>query len=207
MFLHESILPVFILMAAASAVPGPSDLLVISLALEGGFRRALRVIPGILCADAVFILFASTGWMALSLWLPEAAAPSLRTAGYLYLLWICYGLFTTAPASADTSSTRPRPSPFLSGFFITLSDPTAIAFYAALLPMITQERPIGLPDALLLFACAVSAVSMVKITYATLAVRTGRLSATSTHARNLRKTLAALMAGLTLLFWTRDLLS
>lgn len=205
-FMHEAILSVFLLMTAASAVPGPSDLLVISLALDGGFRRAVRVIPGIICADAVFILFASTGWMAVSRWLPEAAAQWLRAAGYLYLLWVCYGLFTRVPASAEPSSTRREQSAFLAGFFITLSDPTAIAFYAALLPMVTRGRPIGPPDALILFACAVCAISLVKITYALLAVRMGRLSTTNRHARTIRRVLAAIMAGLTLLFWVRELL-
>lgn len=206
MILHDALLPVFLLMTAASAVPGPSDLLVMSLALQGGVWRAIRVIPGILCADAVFIFFASTGWMALSAWLPEGAGRGVRLIGYLYLLWICGRLFAAKDVCVQNASTSAAPTAFLGGFFITLSDPTAIAFYAALLPMITRGRKIGFQDALILFACAACAITLVKVSYACLAVRLGRPATGSPNAGKTRKALAIIMTIMTILFLVRDFL-
>jgi threonine/homoserine/homoserine lactone efflux protein len=166
MFSFGSIGSVFFLMLGASAVPGPSDVLVMRQAGLFGFRRTLGTIAGIVLADAGFILAASLGLVSLSSLFPGLTG-ALRWIGLGVLLWLARQVWT----SGAPSGSAPAETGWLAGFLVTLSDPTAIGFYAAVLPVLTGGEPVTPRDALVLFACAVTAILLVKCSLAVVAVR------------------------------------
>ena len=165
----SSIFTVFLLMLAASAFPGPSDLLVVAAALESGLRGSLRVLLGILLGDAVFILLATAGVHSLALMFP-GSEQVLRAVGILILLMLGGHLLRSAsrPETPTLPSVRPNVS---QGFLITLADPTAIGFYAAVLPLMSQGQAVNPADGFRLFVCAACAIILVKSLYSFLALQ------------------------------------
>tara|TARA_R110000787_G_scaffold73921_10_gene164536 strand:- start:1856 stop:2479 length:624 start_codon:yes stop_codon:yes gene_type:complete len=177
----ESLLAMGATMLALSIIPGPSDALVISRALAGGFRAALPLIVGIILADIVFILIAVTGlsWMAQRY---GSAFVIVKLLAASYLFWLAVQLWWARPDAAPGRASVTA-SGLLGGFLITLADPRAIFFYAGLLPTFLDMHQVGAYQAGVVIALATMVIAGVKAAYAWLAVRGGNALSQLRHSR------------------------
>jgi threonine/homoserine/homoserine lactone efflux protein len=191
----SSVLTVFLLMLGASAVPGPSDMLVMHQAIRNGFTSCLRFIVGIVAADAVFILAACLGWMSLFTRFPEVGKGA-QWAGAVFLLWVAWRSWS----AGDPEHPEGKSISAVTGFLVTFADPTAIGFYAAVLPVLSRGRPVSPLDGLMLFGCAVVAILLMKCTEAVLAIRIGARVAESQGFAVLRRLARLLFLSAFLLF-------
>ncbi len=138
-----------------SLTPGPSGLLALSHGARYGVRRAAFTVIGGVAGFALLIGVSMSGLGAL-LTASGAAFELVRWAGALYLVWL--GVRTwrsppTRPVHAATGTPRVRRASglFAEGFFVALSNPKVILFFAAFLPQFLD------PDASLVGQFAVMA--------------------------------------------------
>jgi threonine/homoserine/homoserine lactone efflux protein len=163
-------------MAFLAAVPSVSVLAVSARAVSAGFLHGAVVAWGIVAADILFILLALFGLALLADALGDAFR-WVKYAGAIYLIVLGASVLRagaqwTGEAAAAESS---RLSSFMSGFLITLGDQKAIFFYLGFLPPFVDLASVTVADTALVMAVTVVAVGGVKVVYAFLAARSGRL--------------------------------
>ena len=173
------ILPLFATMALISAVPGPVDFAVIGRSISHGFRPALWFVGGVLLAEIVLVGGAVYGLSAL--------VADYGTI-YLVVIWLSAGLLLfmgvqswrsasrisgseTVAVSPPESGVGSQLAGLATGFLMTAGDPKAILFYMALLPAFVDLSTINTTVFLKVLGCALTAVALVKVTYAFAAVR------------------------------------
>jgi threonine/homoserine/homoserine lactone efflux protein len=163
-------------MAFLAAVPSVSVLAVSARAVSAGFLHGAVVAFGIVAADILFILLALFGLALLADALGDAFI-WVKYAGAIYLIVLGASVlragaqWTGEAAAAENS----RLSSFMSGFLITLGDQKAIFFYLGFLPAFVDLASVTVADTALVMAVTVVAVGGVKVVYAFVAARSGRL--------------------------------
>lgn len=132
----ENYLGLCAVMLAVAVTPGPAVFAIISTTLSSGLKRSFYLNLGIIAADYIFIGLAVAGLSALST-IAGNAFSILRYIGATYLIWLGYRLFTAKAGDLPIKPAKnlKRSGIFLTGLLITLSNPKAILFYAALLPL------------------------------------------------------------------------
>lgn len=130
----------FVLISAAQvATPGPSTIFLLNNAIVYGARRAILALSGDLVAIIILASLSAAGVGALL-----AANPTvftvLRLAGAAYLLYLGAQYFRPHPAGAEHDG-QPPDIPhgagsglWLQSFWIGISNPKAVLFFAALFP-------------------------------------------------------------------------
>jgi len=118
-----------------AVVPGPNALLVLTHGAIHGSRKTLFTISGGVLGFAVVLTLCALGLGALI----QASASwftALKVAGGLYLIWLGFGLWRSAPVSLDaTDTTRLRAwSMFRQGLISALSNPKALLLFTAFIP-------------------------------------------------------------------------
>jgi threonine/homoserine/homoserine lactone efflux protein len=139
--------------------PGPAVLFVLSLSLTAGARAASRGIGGILTANAAYFALAATGVGAVLLasWNLFVV---LKWLGAAYLAWTGLRMLLArprhAPAASEELETSSRVErPFLAGLVTQGANPSAIAFFVALLPQFVDPgAPIARQMAILGVTCS-----------------------------------------------------
>ncbi|ANK82493.1 MAG: lysine transporter LysE [Rhizobiales bacterium NRL2] len=122
--------------AALLAVPGPTVMLAVSHALNGGRRTALGTVPGTMLGDFTAMTVSLAGAGAVL-----AASATLFTAlklvGAAYLIWLGVKLWRAKP---DPAALEQRIAPasmqsvFLQSFVVTALNPKGIVFFVAFVP-------------------------------------------------------------------------
>lgn len=129
---------------AMLATPGPITLLVTTLALEFGRKRASFIIPGALLGDLV-AMTASLGGVGLLVSRYPAAFTALKLAGAIILFCLGWLTLMRTPRSAGAASAQGHVSPggiFWSGFALAALHPGGLVFFVAFAPhFIAPERP------------------------------------------------------------------
>jgi threonine/homoserine/homoserine lactone efflux protein len=177
-------LSLFAAMAVLAAVPSVSVLAVASRAATSGFAHGVYTTLGIVVADLLFILLAIFGLGMLA----EAMGGAfvwVRLAGGLYLVVLGISLWR-AGASALKSEGQPAASPgasFMAGLLLTLADQKAILFYLGFFPAFLDLGALAIGDAVAIALIAVFSVGGVKLVYAALASRLGRVVGGTAGAR------------------------
>lgn len=116
-------------------VPGPNALLVLTHGALHGSRKTLFTISGGVLGFAVVLALCALGLGALI----QASAnwfSALKVAGGLYLIWLGFGLWRSAPVSLDnlgTTGFRPW-SLFRQGLVSAIANPKALLLFTALIP-------------------------------------------------------------------------
>ncbi|KRE09734.1 lysine transporter LysE [Bosea sp. Root381] len=130
----------FVLISAAQvATPGPSTVFLLNNALAYGARRAIVALSGDLVAIVILASLSAAGVGAL-LAANTALFAVLRIAGAAYLLWLGIQYFRVSPAvseqstGAEGSSRSATAGLWLQSFWIGISNPKAVLFFAALFP-------------------------------------------------------------------------
>ena len=185
-------------MVILAALPSVSVLAVTSRAASHGFRHGAAAALGIVLADILFILLAIFGLAALAGALGEWML-LVRVAGALYLAWLAWLLWraaggVTASGHADTASLW---ASFSAGLFSTLGDQKALLFYFGFFPAFLDLEALSWTDAFWVSLVALLAVGGVKLLYAALAARAGRLLGAS-GGRWLNRLAALMLFGVAL---------
>ncbi|MEX5549790.1 LysE family translocator [Pseudomonas pergaminensis] len=143
-----------------SVVPGPNALLVLTHGALHGSRKTLFTISGGVLGFALVLALCALGLGALI----QASASwftALKIAGGLYLIWLGFGLWRSAPVTQETTATTHlrRWSLFRQGLVSALSNPKALLLFTAFIPpfldphrsIITQTAIIALTYAVVEF--------------------------------------------------------
>ncbi|MFH0017240.1 LysE family translocator [Pseudomonas aeruginosa] len=118
-----------------AVVPGPNALLVLTHGAMHGSRRTLFTISGGVLGFTFVLALCALGLGAL---IQASAAwfTALKILGGLYLIWLGYGLWRSAPISIDTqaaASSRPWVL-FRQGLVSAVSNPKALLLFTAFIP-------------------------------------------------------------------------
>jgi len=118
-----------------AVVPGPNALLVLTHGAIHGSRKTLFTITGGVLGFAFVVSLCALGLGALI----QASASwftALKVCGGLYLIWLGFGLWRSAPVSLDTAPvTNLRSwSLFRQGLVSAISNPKALLLFTAFIP-------------------------------------------------------------------------
>ncbi len=146
----------YLLYLAALAVffatpPDTSQLLIISNSIRHDVKRCRWIIAGDLCANCLQMTAAAFGLAAI-IASSALAFTVIKWVGVLYLAWIGLKLLfsTESPSNAQQNHSANRLSMFKQGFFTSLANPFAVAFFAALFPQFINTDSAVLPQLLVL---------------------------------------------------------
>lgn len=122
--------------AALLAVPGPTVMLAVSHALNGGRRTALGTVPGTMLGDftAMTVSLAGAGAVLAA---SATLFTVLKLVGAAYLIWLGVKLWRAKPHPATLEqSLAPASmrSVFLQSFVVTALNPKGIVFFVAFVP-------------------------------------------------------------------------
>ncbi|WP_288099607.1 LysE family translocator [Pseudomonas sp.] len=118
-----------------AVVPGPNALLVLTHGAIHGSRKTLFTITGGVLGFAVVLSLCALGLGALI----QASATwftALKVVGGLYLIWLGFGLWRSAPVSLDKTGTTNfrRWLMFRQGLVSAISNPKALLLFTAFIP-------------------------------------------------------------------------
>lgn len=132
---------IYTILAFASAMfllavtPGPGVFATVSRALASGFHNALFVVAGIVLGDIIFLLLAIFGLSAIVTIMGDFFI-LIKYFGGAYLLYLGYKIITSKDEEINLKGVYELSwkKNFLTGLFVTLSNPKAILFYLSFLP-------------------------------------------------------------------------
>jgi len=177
--------------AVLMLIPGPNVALIVANSLTFGARAGLLTVAGTSAAMVAQLTVASLGVTAIFGALAQAF-DVLRWLGVAYLLWL--GIRAWREPAGDLSKTGPV-SPratFGRGFFVSLTNPKTLAFYAAFLPQFLDPGAALGPQMAILSLTFVAVAIMIDSGWALLAARARGVMARFGRLRN-RLTGAALV--------------
>ena len=117
------------------AIPGPAVLLMLSTALNSGFKKALSALPGLALGLVVSISVSLLGAGAVLLASAQIFTV-LKVCGAVYLIYLGIRLWRSVPEVAEAMNVRPtaNKSLFWPAFGVAVLNPKALIFYIAFLP-------------------------------------------------------------------------
>ncbi|MBT6094229.1 MAG: LysE family translocator [Rhodospirillaceae bacterium] len=187
-------------LVAASVIvkvtPGPGVAATVARSMAQGLRPALANVLGIVIAEIALVLLCLTGLAALATHF-EGFFTALRYLGAAYLIYLGYRFWVTEvqPATVEVKSKGDLMKAALSGFTLTMSNPKAIIFYAALLPLFIDIGTITLADGALVLGLMVFDIAIILTGYAVLASRARNLLGSSQHLRWFNRAAGTAMLG------------
>lgn len=124
------------------ATPGPVMLLVASAGLKGGYSAALKTIFGTNLASLVLILCSVLSLKGI-LQLNENALNIIQFLGCIYIAYLGINLWKEVFKNAETAEgvIQPVQGGFKTGFFVGISNPKDIIFFAAFFPQFISITP------------------------------------------------------------------
>ena len=183
------------LYAVAIATPGPAVIAIVARALGSGFRSVVPGSLGILVGDLILMTLSAFGLAmvakAMGQWFLI-----VKIIGALYLLYLGYK-YWTAEVSEDPQSAVKEGfgRGFLAYLGLTLGNPKAIVFFAALLPVAVNPRDLNWIGYLQLFAATCVLIPAITLGYAALAAQLSRFVASRKARKRINKGAGAVMAG------------
>lgn len=159
--------------------PGPSALLVISLALTRGQSAGVLATVGVLAANAIYFGLSASGLVAVQSVSAEAFV-AIKWAGAAYLIWLGTRMLVrsfrkrnAAPTRFANSSARRS---FWQGFVTQGANPNLLVYFTAILPQFVDPAH-PLPGQVAVLACSSFVIEFTVLTlYAVLAFRAGRFA-------------------------------
>ncbi len=145
------------------AIPGPSILMIVAAGVAGGRRAALGALFAILAADVILIGLVASGLGVLAE-LGGATLDWLTAIGGLVLVVLGLRMFrddrkgVPARVSAHAHS--------LGSFFVTITNPKSLLFFAAFLPQFVDPSSPAMPQYLMLAALFFLVGTPVALAYA-----------------------------------------
>jgi homoserine/homoserine lactone efflux protein len=160
--------------------PGPSTLLVLSLALTRGQVAGLLATVGVLAANAVYFTLSASGLVAVHA-ISAQAFRAIKWAGAAYLIWLGARMLLRsfrAQAAAAPAEVAARASrSFWQGFTTQAANPNLLVYFTAILPQfVDPKQAFAGQVAILALSSFVIEFAVLSI-YAALAARAGRRAA------------------------------
>lgn len=196
----DSLLTLALAILVFGASPGPGIFAVVARALSQGFGAAMAMTGGLILGDLVFLTLAVSGMSALAATMGEAFLV-LKLAGGAYLVWLGVKAWRSKPepvSTGEAGATAAGHGPlrvFLGGFAVTLSNPKAILFYAAILPTILDLQAIDAAGLVAAGAVVAAVLLVVCAGYALLAAGARGVFTSSKAMRRLNRVSGALLMG------------
>ncbi|BAE75572.1 Cysteine/O-acetylserine efflux protein [Sodalis glossinidius str. 'morsitans'] len=103
----------------AAITPGPNNMLLTASAAHFGFWRSMPLMLGMQC---MLLLACGVGSL---ITLYPALHSTLKVAGSLYLLWLCWKIATAVYEKLDTDTAPLQPVPFYQGGLLQFLNPKA----------------------------------------------------------------------------------
>ncbi|WP_192384341.1 LysE family translocator [Mesorhizobium silamurunense] len=180
----------------AAATPGPSMFTVITNGVSRGFVRAFMAGVGIAAGDAVLVILALLGLVALAQTF-EWVFLALKYAGAAYLVFLGIRMWRSAATQAvESQAPQARLSrSFFLGASIALGNPKAILFHASIMPLILDLDTMTFADGLLVVAIVISVNIATMGVYASLAGRASVWFRTPRRMRLMNKFAGGAMIG------------
>ena len=193
----HDLLAYILILATATAIPGPDVAAIVGSSLSSGLSRALTLIAGIIAGHAVWMVAAVTGLAAMAKALgPAFIIVKIVAVGYLlYLAWQLWTAHIGESPEADTRSRGKTRADILTGLMIALSNPKALVFFSAIVPTLLPVAKLGLSD--LLFLIAVNSLTFIVIfgAWALLAMKARSVLTSAARRRGVNRASAVLIAG------------
>ena len=127
--------------------PGPGVFATVSRALASGFANASFVVLGIVLGDLIFLLLAIFGLSTIASILGDFFIV-VKYIGGIYLLFLGYKILTAKENETNLKGIYELSwkKNFISGLFITLSNPKVILFYLGFLPTFVNLQTLSTLD-------------------------------------------------------------
>jgi homoserine/homoserine lactone efflux protein len=156
--------------------PGPSALLVISLALTRGQAAAFSSIGGVLGANALYFALSASGLIALHSLSAEVFL-TIKWAGAAYLIWLGMRMVVRSFSGGGTERTLPAGvsgrRAVWQGFVTQGANPNLLIYFTAILPQFVDPA-YPLPGQVAILACSSFLIEVTILSaYAALASRAG----------------------------------
>ncbi len=131
------------------AIPGPTILMIVAAGVAGGRRAALGTVLAILAADVILIGLVASGLGVLTE-LGGAALDWLTAIGGLVLVLLGLRMFRDDRKGVPSRVSAHAHS--LGSFFVTITNPKSLLFFAAFLPQFVDSSSPAMPQYLTLAA-------------------------------------------------------
>jgi threonine/homoserine/homoserine lactone efflux protein len=190
----EAYLGLCVAMLIVAATPGPAVFAMVTTAFSFGLKRSFYLNLGIMLADYIFIGVAIAGLSALAAIAGETFY-GIRFVCAGYLIWVGYKMFKSSSVGIYPKEQKDQGivSTILTGLFITLGNPKAILFYAALLPMFVDLHSLTSADIVMIAFTANLTFGSVNFIYALMAARAKAMLGVKSKTTFINKTAGLLM--------------
>jgi homoserine/homoserine lactone efflux protein len=197
----------FIATLILSVSPGPGVFSSISSGLHHGFRLGLWNGVGMQAANMILVAIVSLGLGAILL-ASETLFTAVKWLGVAYLVYLGVVTWRSKPRGfedAGDDHARTAREVFLRGFFVNITNPKGIIFFAAILPQFIDVARAQLPQYAVLAATTFVVDLAVMMGYTALAARVLRVMNDPAHLRWVNRGLggAFVAAGLALASFRR----
>lgn len=182
------VLAMFIL----AVTPGPGVFAVIASSLAAGFRKSVGLILGIVLGDTIFLMFSIFGLAVVAEKMGEFFI-IVKYCGSFYLIYL--GIRIIISKESGHTEKESSGGTFLSGLFITLSNPKVILFYCGFLPAFMDLNSLKLTDIVIVTFIIVSVLSSVLLFYSYLAGSARRMIKNRRSVRILNRVAGSVMIG------------
>ena len=182
------------LYAVAIAVPGPGVIAIVARAVGSGFRSVVSGALGILVGDLCLMSLSAFG-LALIAQAMGHLFLIVKIAGGLYLFYLAYKYWTAKVEDEVEVVPQSAGRGFLAYLGLTLSNPKAIAFFVALLPVAVNPRELNALGYLQLCCATLVLIPAITLGYAALASQLSRFVASRKARKRINKGAGAVMAG------------
>jgi len=182
------------LYAVAIAVPGLGVIAIVARALGSGFRSVVPGALGILVGDLCLMSLSAFG-LALIAQAMGHLFLIVKIAGGLYLFYLAYKYWTAKVEDEVEVVPQSAGRGFLAYLGLTLSNPKAIAFFVALLPVAVNPRELNALGYLQLCCATLVLIPAITLGYAALASQLSRFVASRKARKRINKGAGAVMAG------------
>jgi threonine/homoserine/homoserine lactone efflux protein len=166
---------------AASAiliiVPGPNVALIVADGLSYGAKSALTTVAGTSTAIALQLAITCAGMLPL-IWLLADWFEWLRWLGVAYLVYLSIQAFRSKAIDLSAATAAPSNKKlFWRGFFVSLTNPKTMLFYAAFFPQFIDPKGDTLAQLMVMCATFLVLAILLDGSYGALAGRSRRLFA------------------------------
>jgi threonine/homoserine/homoserine lactone efflux protein len=182
------------LYAVAIAVPGPGVIAIVARALGSGFKSVIPGSLGILVGDLCLMTLSAFG-LALIAQAMGHLFLVVKIAGGLYLFYLAYKYWTAEIEDEGEVVPQSAGRGFVAYLGLTLSNPKAIAFFVALLPVAVNPRELNVIGYFQLCAATFALIPLITLGYAALASQLSRFVVSRKARKRINKGAGAVMAG------------
>ena len=180
-------------MTVLALTPGPGVFATVASAISSGVPKTLGLICGLVTGDICYLLFAIFGLSMIAQSVGEFFIVIKIGAG-IYLVYLGFRLiFQPSSQRGAPHQTPSAGKTYISGLFITLSNPKVILFYCGFLPNFMDLPALTPMEIALTVLTVATVVTSVLCGYAILAAKASKALGEKNKGRALQNTAGGLM--------------